>query len=135
MGTLPLALQSIVAFLLWWLAPTIGRRMVRGLAEPEADKPLSSSWVAGLVFSLAGVILIGLALPSLIQRAVEYWMALGFDQTIWNRRIALLAPPLIQFGLGVWLVLTPEGLVRLLQWRVVEDIDDGGLDEDEKSSD
>jgi hypothetical protein len=119
-----LLLQAAIAFILWRLAPWLGRRMARDLEAPDATLPYSPSLVAGLVFSLAGVIILGIAFPQLIQRTIEYWSALDFQPGIWHNRFALLIPPLVQVGLGLWLMLTSHGLVRLLEERYVDDEED-----------
>ncbi len=96
----PLAVQIIMAALLWFLAGMISRKMVDG--SPNSEQMTPFDWW-GLGFALVGLFAIFSSLPELVSAAVSK-----------GSGIAALISGLLKMSLGVYLVFGWKGLVGLL---------------------
>ncbi|OQY55903.1 MAG: hypothetical protein DRR08_13295 [Candidatus Parabeggiatoa sp. nov. 2] len=98
----PLAVQIIMAALLWFLAGMISRKMVDGSPNSEQTKMTPFDWW-GLGFALVGLFAIFSSLPELVSAVVSK-----------DYGIAALISGLLKMSLGIYLVLGWKGLVGLL---------------------
>ncbi len=112
----PPLLLSVCALILWFISPILARRMFATSEIIESSTvPLAD--VKSLVFSAIGLLLLIDTIRDLVKTIFLIFTTIAFDtheKDTLRQRNFLVVVTLLKLGIGSWLFLGTQGLLRVL---------------------
>ena len=113
-------LQAAAALVLWCLSGVLGRRMVRRDPSPLAGIEglnFDGCQLMGVAFVVAGIFLAVAGMKTAVYVVCRYWNCLASWPAARDRPFffAYLGSTIVDFSLGIWLILGIHGIVGVLR--------------------
>jgi len=110
-AAVPALFYLIVAALLWSRSGFIARGMIGESESEPINLSLNREDILAIAFAIVGLLIAGQAVKPLLTDFLQFLNATPLQRP----KIPSLIGVLVQFGLGLWLLLAPRKLVRVLK--------------------
>lgn len=112
--SVPLLLLTLCALLLWFAAPLMASKVFKSKI-PEEKTDVSFADAQAIAFSIAGLLVLAIALPDLVKAAVMHYTIVTQSVRGESPLAGTIVVLLFQIVFGFWLLLGSEGITAFMR--------------------